>query len=112
MFDERNYLKDGNDVTKHQSKEIISTYFLEKDEENKNRKKFFIINFKLSLVVDAKIIDKDYYCNFESQVADSTILENLTKINPEILQIENKTFAHYCNIKVLFLSIEGELKTF
>jgi len=72
---------------------------------------------KKTRIWSTQVIDKDFYANFESQVADDTILDKLTQMNPDILQlalqVEKKMFADYNNMRVsvtFALFSEGDLK--
>jgi len=65
-------------------------------------------------LVKAQVIDKDFYANFESQVADDTILDKLTQMNPDILQLtlqmENKMFACSNNMRKEYLQFRTKAK--
>jgi len=71
-------------------KTIFPHIFLDGDKKNQN-------------LVKAQVIDKDFYANFKSQVADDTILDKLTQMNSDILQltlqVENKMFTDYNNMR-------------
>jgi len=51
-------------------------------------------------VLDEKIIEKDYTSNFQAEVNDLNIVENIKKANPTLIQTENKLFSHFLILKV------------
>jgi len=60
--------------------------------------------------LEAKIIDKDYTSDFQSQAGDATIIENIKAINPDIVSIENKLFGHFTSIKKKYLQHKRKSK--
>ena len=53
--------------------------------------------------MEAKIIERDFTMDFQSQASDNTVLENIRANSPKTLEIDTKLFGHFSTIKVKFI---------
>jgi len=92
VFDQKKYSE------KPSNKEKYSSYFMDVNEGFKN------------YLLEAKIIERDFTMDFQSQASDNTVLENIRANSPKTLEIDTKLFGHFSTIKKRFLQYKSKRK--